>query len=120
MTVCLQLVGVSEEAGLIQRWVGKDYYNPFIRDFVELNTPFTGQSLTHELSAKSTLYSVYNVTVYIRSLTLSVYNMCVETKCYTYLSHKAELKCQNKMEVYYTYMCHKPCLHGHFKNTPVF
>ena len=25
-----------------QKWVGKDFYNPFIRDFVELNEPSNG------------------------------------------------------------------------------
>ena len=25
-----------------QKWVGKDYYNPFIKDFVELNKPHQG------------------------------------------------------------------------------
>ena len=26
-----------------QKWVGKDFYNPFIRDFVELEQPFKGK-----------------------------------------------------------------------------
>ena len=25
-----------------QKWVGKDYYNPFIKDFIELNKPHQG------------------------------------------------------------------------------
>ena len=25
-----------------QKWVGKDYYNPFIKDFIELNKPYQG------------------------------------------------------------------------------
>ena len=28
----------------MQQWVGKDYYNPFLRDFVELQCPFNSQS----------------------------------------------------------------------------
>ena len=26
-----------------QKWVGKDYYNPFIKDFIELDKPFEGK-----------------------------------------------------------------------------
>ena len=26
-----------------QRWVGKDYYNPFIKDFTELEEPLSGE-----------------------------------------------------------------------------
>lgn len=26
-----------------QLWVGKDYYNPFMKDFSELHDPFTGE-----------------------------------------------------------------------------
>ena len=26
-----------------QKWVGKDYYNPFIKDFVELEKPFDSE-----------------------------------------------------------------------------
>jgi len=25
-----------------QKWVGKDYYNPFIKDFIELEEPLKG------------------------------------------------------------------------------
>ena len=28
---------------LCQRWIGKDFYNPFIKDFIELDKPFGGQ-----------------------------------------------------------------------------
>ena len=28
---------------LCQRWIGKDFYNPFIKDFIELDKPFDGQ-----------------------------------------------------------------------------
>ena len=26
-----------------QKWVGKDYYNPFIKDFIELDKPHEGK-----------------------------------------------------------------------------
>ena len=26
-----------------QKWVGKDYYNPFIKDFTELHEPLSGK-----------------------------------------------------------------------------
>ena len=26
----------------VQQWVGKDFFNPFIKDFVELDKPFGG------------------------------------------------------------------------------
>ncbi|CAI8009389.1 Phospholipase D2 [Geodia barretti] len=30
----------DEDEGQYQQWIGKDFYNPFIKDFVELNKPF--------------------------------------------------------------------------------
>ena len=44
MSNSLQVEGASEEIGeeVHQKWVGKDFYNPFIRDFVELEQPFKG------------------------------------------------------------------------------
>ena len=33
----------EEGSGRLQQWVGKDFYNPFIKDFVELHKPFDGQ-----------------------------------------------------------------------------
>ena len=26
-----------------QKWVGKDYYNPFVKDFIELHRPHEGR-----------------------------------------------------------------------------
>ncbi len=28
----------------LQKWVGKDYYNPFVKDFIELTQPHQGLS----------------------------------------------------------------------------
>ena len=44
MSNSLQVEGAGEEIGeeVHQKWVGKDFYNPFIRDFVELEQPFKG------------------------------------------------------------------------------
>ena len=36
---------VEEVSGdSVQQWVGKDFFNPFIKDFVELDEPFGGMS----------------------------------------------------------------------------
>ena len=37
----------DEDEGQYQQWIGKDFYNPFIKDFVELNKPFDGQLRWH-------------------------------------------------------------------------
>jgi hypothetical protein len=47
----MQSLGIENREGVdspdgsdmaYQKWVGKDYYNPFIKDFVELNKPHQG------------------------------------------------------------------------------
>ena len=40
-----------------QKWVGKDYYNPFIKDFIELSKPHQGTAYTQH--TVTTYYYVY-------------------------------------------------------------
>ena len=35
-------VDSSADGAVYQKWVGKDYYNPYISDFVELHEPLQG------------------------------------------------------------------------------
>lgn len=41
------LVEEDSGEGDLQKWVGKDFYNPFIRDFIELEQPFKGVAYIH-------------------------------------------------------------------------
>ena len=52
----IQSLGIENREGVdspdssdvaYQKWVGKDYYNPFIKDFIELDKPHQGIYIFH-------------------------------------------------------------------------